>query len=197
MRVGGTRHPGSLHWSGVCLIEPEHDKNQQNDLCTQRRLWSALASAQSDQSLLSALREARGPELSSGERQGLWSDWADAQADLSLRWPQRSFCWFCYVMAQLFSDNPAKSSRVVVPDQLPCFVVSYLGFHALPKSVGLNARLKWVKVCWILDWFDVVEPKWAATWQNQESECAPSEDSDQPGHQPSLIRVFAVHLMCS
>ena len=24
--------------------------------------------------------------------------------------------------------------------------------------------------------------------------CAPSEDSDQPGHPPSLIRVFAVHL---
>ena len=23
---------------------------------------------------------------------------------------------------------------------------------------------------------------WAATWQNQQSECAPSEDSDQPGH---------------
>ena len=23
--------------------------------------------------------------------------------------------------------------------------------------------------------------------------CAPSEDSDQPGHPPSLIRVFAVH----
>ena len=27
---------------------------------------------------------------------------------------------------------------------------------------------------------------------NQQSECAPSEDSDQPGHLPSLIRVFAV-----
>ena len=35
---------------------------------------------------------------------------------------------------------------------------------------------------------------WAATWQNHQSECAPSEDSDQPGHPPSLIRVFAVHL---
>ena len=23
---------------------------------------------------------------------------------------------------------------------------------------------------------------WAATWQNQQSDCAPSEDSDQPGH---------------
>ena len=33
---------------------------------------------------------------------------------------------------------------------------------------------------------------WAATWQNQQNECAPSEDSDQPGHPPSLIRVLAV-----
>ena len=29
--------------------------------------------------------------------------------------------------------------------------------------------------------------RWAATWQNQQSDCAPSEDSDQPGHPPSLI----------
>ena len=35
---------------------------------------------------------------------------------------------------------------------------------------------------------------WATTWQNQQSECAPSEDSDQPGHPPSLIRVFAVRM---
>ena len=36
--------------------------------------------------------------------------------------------------------------------------------------------------------------KWATTWQNQQSECAPSEDSDQPGHPPSLIRVFVVRM---
>ena len=36
--------------------------------------------------------------------------------------------------------------------------------------------------------------KWAATWQNHRSECAPSEDSDQPGHPPSLIRVLAVRM---
>ena len=35
---------------------------------------------------------------------------------------------------------------------------------------------------------------WAATWQNQQNGCAPSEDSDQPGHPPSLIRVFAVRM---
>ena len=34
--------------------------------------------------------------------------------------------------------------------------------------------------------------KWATTWQNKQNGCAHSEDSDQPGHPPSLIRVFAV-----
>ena len=36
------------------------------------------------------------------------------------------------------------------------------------------------------------ENMWAVSWQNQQSEYAPSEDSDQPGHPPSLIRAFAV-----
>ena len=38
---------------------------------------------------------------------------------------------------------------------------------------------------------------WAASWQNQQCGCAPSEDSDQIGHPPSLIRVFAVCSMGS
>ena len=36
---------------------------------------------------------------------------------------------------------------------------------------------------------------WAASWQNQRNDCAPSEDSDQPGHLPCLIRVFAILMM--
>ena len=39
--------------------------------------------------------------------------------------------------------------------------------------------------------------KWVTTWQNQQNDCAPSEDSDRPGHPPSLIRVFAVCWMGS
>ena len=35
---------------------------------------------------------------------------------------------------------------------------------------------------------------WAASWQNQQCDCAHSEDSDQPGHSPSLIRVFTVRM---
>ena len=33
---------------------------------------------------------------------------------------------------------------------------------------------------------------WAASWKKQQNDSAPSEDSDQPGHPPSLITVFAV-----
>ena len=36
--------------------------------------------------------------------------------------------------------------------------------------------------------------KWAASCQNQRTDCAPSEDSAQPGHPPSLIRIFAVRM---
>ena len=30
-----------------------------------------------------------------------WSDWADAQADLSLHWLHMSFCWFCHALAHI------------------------------------------------------------------------------------------------
>ena len=30
-----------------------------------------------------------------------WSDWVDAQADLSLCWAHMPFCWFCHEVAQM------------------------------------------------------------------------------------------------
>ena len=38
-----------------------------------------------------------------------------------------------------------------------------------------------------------INVKWATSWQNQLNDCAPSEDLAQPGHSPSLIRVFLMH----
>ena len=55
----------------------------------------------------------------------------------------------------------------------------------------------WRKVTQTVSDPSVTRGKWAATRQNQQNDCAPSEDSDQPGHPPSLIRVFAVRSMCS
>ena len=48
----------------------------------------------------------QGPKVSSCGQRRLSSDWADAQADLSLRWAHRSFCWFCHEVAYL-EDNVA------------------------------------------------------------------------------------------
>ena len=35
---------------------------------------------------------------------------------------------------------------------------------------------------------------WATSWQNQQNWCASSEDSDQPGHPPSLTSALAVRM---
>ena len=64
-------------------------QNQQND-------------AQSDQSCCYPHEETLSPKLPLSAQQRLWSDWVDAQADLSLCWAHRSFCWFCCAMAHLF-----------------------------------------------------------------------------------------------
>ena len=58
----------------------------------------------------------------------------------------------------------------------------------LNKFSLLMCQTKQLTVC------NVIKHTWAALWQNQQCGCAPSEDSDQPGHPPSLIRVFAVRM---
>ena len=54
-------------------------------------------------------------------RLGGCSDWADAQADLSLRWAQMPFCWFCHEAAQ-FEFCVIGVKLVFMPLlHLPCF----------------------------------------------------------------------------
>ena len=59
-------------------------------VCAQRR----LGSAQSDQSSLCAHWVAKDLMFLHADSED-WSDWADAQADLSLRWAHMPYCWFC------------------------------------------------------------------------------------------------------
>ena len=77
-------------------------------LWAQWRLRSAWASAQSDQSSPSLIRVfavhskcSWGFNVSSCGLRRLWSDWADAQADLSLHWAHMPFFWFCHEVAHL------------------------------------------------------------------------------------------------
>ena len=42
-------------------------------------------------------------------------------------------------------------------------------------------------ILWVSEFFLFLQHIWAVSWQNQQNDCVPSEDSDQPGHPPSLI----------
>ena len=69
----------------------QHDKTIKMT-CTQRRLGSACALAQSDQSLFCPQEKTLGPQLPI-ER--------TVKTDLSLRWAHMSFCWFCRAAAYI------------------------------------------------------------------------------------------------
>ena len=71
-------------------------------LCTQRRLRSAWASAQSDQSLRCPLEESWVISYPLSTQRRLWLDWADAQADSSLRWAHSHFVGFVMSWLKLF-----------------------------------------------------------------------------------------------
>ena len=73
-------------------------------VCTQQRLRSAWASALSDQSSLSAWRYLRSSATHwAHSKDG--SDWADAQADLSLRWVHTHFVGFVMLWLTYWSSR--------------------------------------------------------------------------------------------
>ena len=93
-----------LVWDCMCIsYEPPHDKTSNvvvRPAKTQislgiRPVWSVFAVRMKKVWVLSY-------PLSAQRR--LWSDWADAQADLGLRWAQ-SFCWFCHEAAHMASHE--------------------------------------------------------------------------------------------
>ena len=81
----------------MCIIYTEMSRDMTKPtkwVCAQRRLKSAWASVQSDQSLCLCSMGSYGLKLSSCGHRRLWSDWEDAQADLSLRWAYTHFVGF-------------------------------------------------------------------------------------------------------
>ena len=118
----------------------------------------------------------QGPKVSSCGQRRFWSDWADAQVDRSLRWAHTHFVGF--VMSRLIY-----------------LLIVCLCVHSMCGNKRLLSFSVPVVGCdtadSILHYYVYL---WATTWRNQQTECAPSEDSDQPGHPPSLIKVFAVRI---
>ena len=67
----------------------------------------------------------------------LWSDWADAQADLILRWVHMSFCWFCRAVAQVHFALHFLSILVVTLFLISFALCTYQCFPP-ERSVGVR-----------------------------------------------------------
>ena len=186
-------------------------QNQQNGMCAQRKLRSAWASAESHQSSLSSLSAWR--KLGS-----LATHWANGKdSDQAGRMPRliwvfaRCTCNFVGFVTRrlIYSVQAGIMSRqalyrVTTTEFLwsvplyRTYVVTFLFFKRLgfkgPKVVVLVV-FNFCMVLWChralsrIVWF---EPRHDKT---SKMTCAPSEDSDQPAHPPSLIRIFAVRFL--
>ena len=80
-------------------------------------------------------------------QQRLWSDWVDAQADLSLRWAHMPFCRFCPVLAQmLFSWRFYGKLSTAKPwsrNKHSCGTVIFLFLYSFNMAKKNSARHGW------------------------------------------------------
>ena len=140
------------------------------------------------------------PKLSSCGQRILWSDWANAQADLSLRWAHTHFVGF--VMSWLIFVIMLKSAHIVF---------SYSKTSKRHRRTGKQCR-PWAEAIWsgsALHVFaqtskymyyeillrrhntqTIFEPEHD---KSNKITCTPSEDSDQPGHLASLSSLCCPH----
>ena len=105
-------------------------QNQQNDLCAQRRLRSAWASAQSDQSQRCPPEAKLGPKLPTERtaktliRLGGCPGWSESSLGT------KSFCWFCHEVAQNSSSSSLHMQHIYISSR---FYIS----HRTQYEIGL------------------------------------------------------------
>ena len=70
----------------------------------------------------------------------LWSDWADAQADLSLCWTHMSFCWFCRALTHLTNLQTIHQNLFVTLVPNPCLLSKLC--HVKVKCIGYTCTVE-------------------------------------------------------
>ena len=123
----------AIPWSQVfcwhCSLEPPHDKTNKT---------ACAPSKDSDQPghlpsliiIFAHMKKAWVLSYPLSAQWRLWSDWVNAQADLSLRWVHRSVCcWFCHEAAHLISF----SLLIVTTPIYNSFTFSLLTNQNLPR----------------------------------------------------------------
>ena len=147
------------------------------------------ASTQSDQCLPLRSVGNQGPELSSCGQRRLWSDWADAEADLSLRLAHMPFCWFSHEAAHLpvlqrTNLEAENGYNRVNSNQLSRLVAKPTKWHVRPAKtqISLGIRPVWSESSLCAQWV-AKDPSFLH---------ADSEDSD---HTWRHSKTPAIHIM--
>ena len=98
--------------------------------------------------------------------------------------------------AQVKTDQTGWMPRLirVFPGRIGHFVVRWIVKDRRKKLSYPKGSESMKSSLWLHTWTFFLATIWATSWQNQQNDCVLSEDSDQPGHLPSLIRVFTVHM---
>ena len=116
----------------------------------------------------------------------IWWPWVDC----GHFYDRVKFVSECFCMGEsLYSIECSCISKFVLIQHIPSTQVSDTGPMVLWLQISsqsfTNIQHKYVRTS-----HREVNTIWAMTWQNQQNECAPSEDSDQPGHQPGLLEIL-------
>ena len=82
-------------------FQPPHDKTNKNDCAPSEDLDQPRHPPSPIRVIAVCMKQAWILSYPLSAQRNLWSDWADAQADLSLRWAHMPFCWFCLEAAHL------------------------------------------------------------------------------------------------
>ena len=113
-------------------------QNQQNGMCVQRRLGSAWASAQSDQSLCCQHEERLGPELPIERtaktlvRLGGYPGWSEPSLGA------HSFCWFCHEAAHV------KNEVYIFCENIMALFLSF-NFSGCNRLLSANFKKPYIK----------------------------------------------------
>ena len=95
----------------------------------------------------------------------------------------------------IWKNNSSSSIEKVIFKRCENFSPDTSSFEFIEKTTTPNTIESFADVTadssYLFTRIKHCEEKWTATWQNQQNECAPSEDSDQPGHPPSLISLLS------
>ena len=132
----------SLNYVFYCIIylyEPAQEKTY-NKIC--------VTSKDSDQPVhppsmtILIYPSLGGPDTIEGtcDQRRFWSDCADAQADLSLRWSHKSYCRFCRVLAHIKKKTKIKTKKQMDRNVLKC---TSEHVRTLTSQIILRIRRDW------------------------------------------------------